>query len=97
MDGLGLLGVPRSAEDRTGDLLAKVGRSIAHELSQPQRRAFWGAYLVTVAVCARKRVPFLAAFVMGELAGHAAAKAWQIAEDVHAIAENAREADDVDD
>lgn len=66
--------------------MASVGRGIGRELSQPKRQAFWGAYLVTTAICARKRVPMLTAMVMGSLMGAAAAKAWQLAEDVHQVA-----------
>jgi hypothetical protein len=48
---------------------------------------------VTVLICARRRVPFFTAFILGEIAGAAAAKAWQVAEDVHELAEAARDAD----
>jgi len=41
---------------------------------------------VTMAICARKRIPFVPSFILAELTGHAAAKAWQAAEDVHSLA-----------
>lgn len=56
------------------------------ELARPDRRAFWGTWALVMAICARRRVPFLAALLTAELAAAGAMKAWQAAEDLHALA-----------
>lgn len=77
--------------DLAGDLAARAGRSIARELATPAKRAYWGAYVVTLAVLRARGVAVLPAFLAAVLAAEGASKAWQAMEDVHELAQARRQ------
>lgn len=56
----------------------------------PRKRAYWGAYVITLAVLRHKGAGPLPAVLAAMLAAEAAGKAWQAMEDIHALAEDSK-------
>jgi len=57
----------------------------------PSKRAYWGAYVFTLAFLRHKRVAALPAILAAVLAAEGASMAWQAMEDIHALAADRKE------
>jgi hypothetical protein len=71
--------------------MAGVGRRLAEAAARPRSRAFGAGYLATAIALQKRRVPLVLAVALCYAGGFAARKAWQLAEDVHAIAQSSQE------
>jgi hypothetical protein len=83
----------REPGDVAGDILAKLGRDLGAKMADPRSRAYGGGFLATAVILSRRHMPFLMYYACCHLGGFAARKAWDLAEDVHAIAQQSREVD----
>lgn len=78
-----------------GDVLGGVVAEVARSLAVPRTRAFAAGYMgtaVLLAAMTRGRLPFLPYLACCVAGGYAARAAWQLAADVHQIADIQRTA-----